>query len=80
VCDLAGNVLVWLADWHEDAYAEHPRDGSPRKQVKRREFRAMRGGGIGSDESCRARNRVFHDPPFFYSGLGIRCARDGAKR
>jgi formylglycine-generating enzyme required for sulfatase activity len=80
LCDMAGNVLVWLADWHKDGYAGLPRDGRPRTKLKRPEFRAMRGGGIGSDESCRARNRVFHDPPFFYSGLGIRCARDGDVR
>ena len=80
LCDMAGNVLEWLADWHEDGYAMHPRDGSPRTEAKRREYRAMRGGGVGSDESCRARNRVFHDPSFYYGGLGIRCARDGAAR
>lgn len=40
-------------------------------------FRVLRGGGIGSEEDYRNRNRTFHEPDFFYSGMGFRCGFGG---
>lgn len=74
MCDMGGNVFEWLADWHNQ-YDIHPADGSPQTQ-QLNYFRGMRGGSVGSDVPPRTRQRTFHEPEFYFSGMGVRCARD----
>lgn len=40
------------------------------------EFRTLRGGSIGSRAAPRSRLRNFHDPGFFFGGMGVRCVKD----
>lgn len=75
LCDVAGNVFEWVEDYMHDGYIGAPSDGSAWVVGGSQEFRVMRGGGIGSSEDLRTRNRTFHEPDFYYTGLGVRCAR-----
>ncbi len=79
VCDLIGNVIEWNYDWfyHDYNYArfkEVPQTFSAATKESAYHH-VMRGGGLGSSEPLNARNRTFHDGPFHYFGLGIRCVR-----
>ena len=74
VCDMAGSLFEWTEDWM-NGYDETPTDGSP-NETGNQVFRVMRGGAIGSAEPPRTRQRTFHEPDFYYGGMGIRCARD----
>ncbi len=79
VCDLIGNVHEWTADWFYPSY-----DKSTFKEVPKmyngatKEWahnKVLRGGGIGSTAGQRAGDRVLHDPPFKYVGMGFRCVK-----
>jgi iron(II)-dependent oxidoreductase len=79
VCDLMGNVYEWTGDWFYPSYdkkkfKEVPKmlNGSTQEWSY---HRVLRGGGLGSDGGKTAKQRVLHDPPFAYVGLGIRCVR-----
>lgn len=74
LCDMAGNVFEWTLDVYHDDYTGAPTDGSAWVDPPG-QFTVMRGGGINSDEDVRTGNRTFHEPDFFYSGMGFRCAR-----
>ncbi len=75
LCDVGGNVFEWVEDWMHDGYVGAPDDGSAWVDGSDESYRVMRGGGIGSAEDLRTRNRTFHGPEFHYGGLGVRCAR-----
>lgn len=71
LCDMAGNAYEWTLDAFKDNYEDHPTNGGA--TLVSSEFRALRGGGIGSDEPLTVYNRAFHAPEFYYSGMGVRC-------
>ncbi len=71
LCDMAGNAYEWTLDAFQDNYTDHPAHGGA--TLVESKFRALRGGGIGSDEPLTVYNRAFHDPEFYYSGMGTRC-------
>ena len=62
IADMAGNVLEWVDDWHDEEQA----------------YRVLRGGswGHGFDSILRAayRNRYLPDDGFDF--IGFRCARE----
>jgi len=73
LCDLAGNAFEWIADNYHQGYEDTPIDGSADPRPSN--WMSMRGGGFNSDAKLTTRTRTFHEPDFFYSGLGFRCAR-----
>jgi len=75
LCDMAGNAFEWVADWQHHSYRKHPTDGSAWTEHASPKWRLMRGGGIGSCADVRTTNRTWHEPEFFYGGMGARCAR-----
>lgn len=74
LCDMAANAFEWTLDVYHESYEGAPEDGSAWIEPPG-PFTVMRGGGINSDEDPGTRNRTFHPPDFFYSGMGFRCAR-----
>ncbi len=74
LCDMAGNIFEWTADWYHNSYLGAPRTAEAWVEPAY-VLRTMRGGAIGSGVGYRVRNRTFHDPEFYYSGMGVRCVR-----
>lgn len=77
VCDMAGNIFEWTMDWYHSDYVGSPRTAEAWVDPLG-SFRTMRSGAIGSGVGYRLRNRTFHEPDFFYSGMGGRCVREWA--
>jgi formylglycine-generating enzyme required for sulfatase activity len=76
LCDMAGNAYEWTLDSFQDDYSKALLNGHAYRDPDAK-YKALRGGGVGSDEDVRTRNRVFHEPDFFYSGMGFRCVTGG---
>ena len=78
VCDLAGNVSEWVADWH-GTYADAPIDG--RGRTKGHTFRVYRGGSWTDKSSVhRAARRQGKNPRQTGSEVGFRPARSTGPR
>ena len=73
LCDLAGNVGEWVADWH-GPYDLAPTDGTP--QTTPSELRIARGGSWKNTAGgVRAGIRGRNYPSLQHPGVGIRLAR-----
>jgi formylglycine-generating enzyme required for sulfatase activity len=72
---MAGNVFEWVADWYgRDYYANSP-DSNPQGPSDGI-YKVLRGGAWYFDaEFARSTYRYKHDPLYYYSFTGFRCAR-----
>lgn len=77
LCDMAGNIWVWLQDWYHDSYNGAPNDGSAwEKPICSN--RAVRGGAWRYDASlARAAYRGSDGPWQPFTNVGIRPVRAG---
>lgn len=72
--DMAGNVMEWVADWHDlNYYWNSPKQDPPGPSSGAE--RVLRGGSARSgDFECSPANRDFAKPEDRRFDIGFRCA------
>ncbi len=77
ICDMAGNVWEWCADWFDYRYCQYGPQNDP-VGADSGNSRVLRGGSWNSDkEHCRLTNRNFDDPAYRRCNIGFRVALKG---
>ncbi len=74
--NLGGNVMEWVADWHDETYYEHSPPAQP-KGPEKGSMKIVRGGSWNfAAEYMRGASRLKFPPRHRAADIGIRCARD----
>jgi len=76
LCDMAGNVWEWVADYYHSTYHDAPTDGSA-WLTPINANRVVRGGGyvVTYSDTLRTAYRLDADPSSLQESVGFRCAR-----